>query len=99
MSNSPDTEILGSDSSLVWRGVDVPRLYIDITDEVEINGLDILNYDSQFGVAKTLFERSGPSALGQKNEKNGGESTETNIDWVQSDSSHFNRPSAFTASK
>ena len=85
MSNSPDTETLSSDSSLVWRGVDVPRLYIDITDEAEINGLDILNYDNRFGVAETLFGRSGPSALGQKKEKNGEESTETNIDWVQSD--------------
>ncbi len=83
MANSQDDESSSSDSSLTWRGMDVPHLYFDITDQVELSGLDILNYDSQLGNAKILFDQSSPSALSQSKEKAGKQPTV--FDWVESD--------------
>ncbi|KAL4948895.1 PITH domain-containing protein [Aspergillus filifer] len=68
-----------SSSGGVWTGAATPKGYSDITAEYDPKGLELLNRDSEFGVAKTLFEPSKPSALGN------GKSSGKDKDWVESD--------------
>jgi hypothetical protein len=74
-------------SSNMWLGADLPKGYGDITDQVDVKGLDLLNCDSQFGSARTLFEGTKPSggamAEGKGKAAAGGE--EKKPDWVESD--------------
>lgn len=67
-----------------WLGAAVPKGYNDVTDQVEINGIDLLNCDSELGPAKVLFETSRPSAL-SGDSKGKGKAGETTPDWVESD--------------
>lgn len=71
-----------SDSGSRWIGAKLPRGYTDITDEVDIQGLDLLNADSEYGGARTLFEGGRPSALNGKGKSS---AAETSKDWVESD--------------
>jgi hypothetical protein len=65
-----------------WRKVELPKGYSDVTDQVILKGLDILNVDSEFGGVEVLFEKSKPSALDSK----GKSAEEGNVkDWVVSD--------------
>ncbi|KAI4117956.1 MAG: hypothetical protein LQ345_001900 [Seirophora villosa] len=68
-----------------WLGASLPRGYDDVTDQVDVRGLDLLNSDSSLGDARTLFNRSKPSALvsGREHTDLGG--SERRIDWVESD--------------
>lgn len=72
----------GSSSSgsggIAWRGADLPRGYTDISDTIDVRGLELLNADTDFSV-RTLFSKNKPTAL----EK--GKSTSTEKDWVESD--------------
>lgn len=72
----------GSSSSgsggLAWRGADLPRGYTDISDVVNVRGLELLNADTDFSV-RTLFNKSKPSSLGKE------PSTSEEKDWVESD--------------
>ncbi|KAH9860444.1 hypothetical protein J1614_011775 [Plenodomus biglobosus] len=72
-----------SSGGVGWRGVALPRGYGDVTDSVDVRGLDLLNADSAFGGVRTLFETSQPSAL--KKGKAAASSPETNKDWIESD--------------
>ena len=47
----------------MWLGAAPPRGYKDVTDEVDIKGLELLNYDAAFGSGQTLFNGQTPSAL------------------------------------
>lgn len=71
-----------SGSSSTWTGASFPRGYGDITDEVDVKGLDLLNASSDFGGARTLFDASKPSALDGKG-KSSPEGAKK--DWVESD--------------
>ena len=71
-----------SGSGSKWIGSDLPRGYSDITDEVDILGLDLLNANSEFGSARTLFADSKPSALDGKSKSS---MVESRTDWVESD--------------
>jgi hypothetical protein len=62
-----------------WRIGNLPKGYNDVTDQVDIKGLELLNADSQFGSVKTLFQSSKPTGL-QK-----GKAEEKTKDWVESD--------------
>ncbi|RHZ57695.1 thioredoxin-like protein 1 [Aspergillus thermomutatus] len=64
-----------------WIGAAVPKGYSDITDQYEPKGLELLNRDSDFGTAKTLFEPSKPSALSDNGKRKEG----APADWVESD--------------
>lgn len=79
---SSDIETAGEGGSgsggVAWRGADLPRGYTDISDAVDVRGLELLNADTDFSV-RTLFNKSKPSAL------NKGKSTSTEKDWVESD--------------
>lgn len=73
-----------------WLGAGLPRGFADITDQVDSKGLDLLNAESEFGGAKTLFETSKPSRLGpgaaDKGKSKAGDDTNgTGQDWVESD--------------
>lgn len=65
-----------------WLGADLPRGYTDVTEEVDVQGLDLLNANSEFGGARTFFEESRPSALNGKSKESAKESGK---DWVESD--------------
>src|SRR5277367_2666832 len=68
-----------------WRGAEFPASYADITEQVDIKGLDLLNYASDFGNARTLFEPIKPSGLSSAKEE-GNEAVESaNREWVESD--------------
>ncbi|KAI0974601.1 thioredoxin [Xylaria arbuscula] len=71
----------GSSSSsggLAWRGAGLPRGYTDISDVVDVRGLELLNADTDFSV-RTLFSKSKPSSLDK------GSNTNDERDWVASD--------------
>ena len=71
---------LGSSSSgSGWRVGDLPKGYNDVTDQVDVKGLELLNADSEFGSVRTLFESSKPTGL-QK-----GKAEAKIKDWVESD--------------
>ncbi|KAI1341447.1 PITH domain-containing protein [Xylariaceae sp. FL0016] len=61
-----------------WRGADLPRGYTDISDVVDVRGLELLNADTDFSV-RTLFNKNKPAALDKS--KSAGEEK----DWVESD--------------
>ncbi|KAI1760711.1 DUF1000-domain-containing protein [Hypoxylon sp. FL1150] len=75
----------GSSSSgsggLAWRGADLPRGYTDISDSIDVRGLELLNADESHFSVRTLFNRSKPSALSKdKDTSSSGEK-----DWIESD--------------
>lgn len=70
-----------SSSGDTWLGAGLPKGYRDVTDSVDVLGLDLLNCDRDFGSARTLFDTSKPSA--QDDAK--GKAKEGKKDWVESD--------------
>lgn len=64
-------------SALGWRGAELPRGYFDVTDQVEVQRAELLNFDEDFGSVRTLLDSSKPGSL------SGGKKTEK--DWVVSD--------------
>lgn len=83
-------ETSGSSSEGLWTGADLPKGYKDVTDQVDVRGLDLLNSDSDFGTARTLFLRTKPSGAANRKMLNGkgksGASTEEKTpDWIESD--------------
>ena len=77
----------GGGGSESWAALDLPKGYHDVTDQVDVRGLDLLNSSSECGTARTLFDSSKPSALdsgkgkGKKDEAKG----DGGCDWVESD--------------
>ena len=74
-----------SGSIEVWLGSDLPKGYRDVTDQVDLRGLDLLNADSNFGSARTLFDRSKPSVLDSGKGKSQSKDEEGKKDWVVTD--------------
>ncbi|TVY83299.1 Thioredoxin-like protein [Lachnellula suecica] len=70
----------GSSSGSDWRVGELPRGYGNVTDQVDVKGLELLNADSEFGGVRGLFEDSKPSALSK-----GKASEKAAKDWVESD--------------
>ena len=70
-----------------WKAFDLPRGYTDVTAEVDVRGLDLLNASSERGTARALFNGSKPSSLESsgkgKSKSTSGE--EEGKDWVESD--------------
>ncbi|KAH8700264.1 putative thioredoxin [Talaromyces proteolyticus] len=71
-------ESAGAEGASGWIGAGLPRGYKDVTDQVSVKGLDLLNRDSERGSAGVLFDQSKPSALA-------GKGKEKQADWVESD--------------
>lgn len=70
----------GSSSGGRWTGAAAPRGYGEVTDEVDMKGLDFLNLDGDVGDKKQIFLETKPSSLDAKSA--GGEGKK---DWVESD--------------
>jgi len=70
----------GGSSSSTWRVGDLPKGYGDVSDQVEIKGLELLNADSSFGTVRTLFDTSKPTGLLKGKAAEGRDK-----DWVESD--------------
>ena len=68
-----------SGSGSNWRTGDLPRGYNNVTDQVDVKGLELLNADSGFGSVRVLVDDSKPSGL-QK-----GKAVADKKDWVESD--------------
>lgn len=47
-------------SNGMWLGADLPRGYTDITSEVDVTSLELLNWDSSHGNSRTLVQGSKP---------------------------------------
>ncbi|KAF7878850.1 hypothetical protein EAF04_000053 [Stromatinia cepivora] len=63
-----------------WRTGALPKGYSDVTDQVDIKGLELLNADSEFGGVRTLVDTNKPSALSK------GKGADSKAkDWVVSD--------------
>ena len=79
-------ETSGSGSAS-WTAASLPKGYSDVTDQVDIRGLDLLNAASECGNARTLFDNSKPSSLDNRKGKGKGSSNgeEDKKDWVESD--------------
>ena len=68
------------DSGGTWVAFSAPRGYVDVTGEIEIKGLDMLNSDSQFGAVRDLFAAGKPSSL-----TTGKRPADSKSDWVETD--------------
>ena len=75
----------GGAGGSTWLGSSLPKGYSDVTDQVDIKGLDLLNSNSDFGNSRTLFDASRPSALGDGKGKGKTGEGESKKDWVESD--------------
>lgn len=69
----------GSSSGGQWSGAAAPRGYGDITDQVDVLGLDFLNLDGEAGDKRSVFDGSKPSALDGKGKG------AAKKDWIESD--------------
>lgn len=65
-------------SSGNWLGAEIPKGYEDITSEIEIKGIDLLNCDVSVAPGRVLFDSKKPSALN-------GKAKAESADWVESD--------------
>ena len=86
----------GADSSAApaesaWLGAEAPKGYVDVTDKVELGGIDLLNVDGSLGLARVLFEKGKPSAVAAletsqgKGKAKAESEGDTSIDWIESD--------------
>ena len=64
-----------------WIAFAAPKGYPDVTDQVDVRGLDFLNLDSETGEKKVVFDSSKPSSLDAKGKGTEGDRK----DWVESD--------------
>lgn len=72
-------------SGSIWLGSTLPRGYGDITDQVDVKGLDLLNSNRNLGNARTLFDSAKPSALDAGKGKGKPNDEDKEKDWVESD--------------
>ncbi|RMZ91675.1 hypothetical protein DV736_g1093, partial [Chaetothyriales sp. CBS 134916] len=50
----------GASTGNGWLGASLPRGYNDVSSQVDVTGLELLNWDSSYGNARTLFQGSKP---------------------------------------
>lgn len=66
--NKMDTgDVGGSSSGGTWLGAELPRGYTDVTNQVDFLSLELLNWDSEHGNARTLI--SGDKPKGKQPER------------------------------
>ena len=66
-----------SSTASSWVAAEAAKGYTNVTDQVDIKGLELLNFDGDFGNVRTLFDCTKPSAL--LDDKS------STKDWVESD--------------
>ncbi|KAI1645476.1 DUF1000-domain-containing protein [Daldinia loculata] len=69
----------GGSGGIAWRGADLPRGYTDISDAIDVRGLELLNADESHFSVRTLFNKNKPSALSKD------KVADSEKDWVESD--------------
>jgi hypothetical protein len=74
---SGDGGFAESSGASVWLAAEPAKGYSNVTDQIDIKGLELLNVDGDFGNVRTLFDTAKPTAL------NNGKAS--NKDWVESD--------------
>ncbi|EPS43078.1 hypothetical protein H072_2955 [Dactylellina haptotyla CBS 200.50] len=76
-----------SSSSASWTGAEIPRGYRVINSEIELKGLDCMNWKSELGSIRTLFDGSEPvTKPGSSTTKGKGKDTSAGgADWMESD--------------
>jgi hypothetical protein len=83
------TERFQSVASSAWTSAALPRGYADITNEIDLLGIELLNADSDLGGTRTLFDESKPSGVESASDKGKGKATDESgkggIDWIESD--------------
>ncbi|KAJ5225496.1 hypothetical protein N7468_006721 [Penicillium chermesinum] len=77
-SEAKNSDAAGGEGSGSWVGAAIAKGYSDVTDQVDVKGLDLLNRDSEHGGPRVLFDSSKPAALAGKGKK-------ADADWVESD--------------
>ena len=82
---SAEAESDGANGFGDWSAVNPPKGYSDITDQVDVRGLDLLNSASECGDARTLFKGSRPSGLDSGKGKGPASGEGDMKDWVESD--------------
>lgn len=76
-----DEAAAASTSGASWSAFSAPRGYSDVTDTVDVLGLDFLNLDGEAGDKRCIFEGGKPSSLGAKGKTAAGGKK----DWIESD--------------
>jgi hypothetical protein len=80
------TERFNQIASSSWTGNTLPRGYTDVTDQIDMQGVELLNADSALAPAKTLFSDQKPSGVASGDSKGKGKETATTaVDWIESD--------------
>src|ERR1700753_2554865 len=80
------TERFSQIASSSWTGSSLPRGYTDITDQVDLQGVELLNADSSLAPARILFSDQKPSGVASGDGKGKGKETaKTEVDWIASD--------------
>ena len=71
----------GSSGGPSWARVPEKRQYAvdDVTDQIDLKGLELLNADPEFGTVRTLVDEKKPSALDSKSKASDAK------DWIESD--------------
>lgn len=73
-------ESSGSAAARNWLGAALPRSYKDVSDQIELKRVELLNVDSEKGGVRVLFSPEKPSALSAGKGKDTAQA-----DWVESD--------------
>ena len=68
-----------------WTGAAAPQGYRDVTDQVDVRGLDLLNSSTECGTARILFGSNRPQALDAGKGKAKAAEDSEGKDWVESD--------------
>lgn len=76
-----DSAAASSSSGGPWAAFSAPKGYSDVTDSIDVLGLDFLNLDSEAGDKRAIFSSSKPSSLNAK----GRAAAEAKKDWIESD--------------
>ncbi|KAK6529715.1 hypothetical protein TWF281_008878 [Arthrobotrys megalospora] len=78
--------ISSGSSSSFWKGAEVPKPYDVINSEIELKNLDCMNFNSEVGSVRILFEGSEPSTPADGDSAKGkGRGTGQAADWIESD--------------
>lgn len=74
-----------------WVGASPPKGFWDITDQIDIKGIDMLNRSAEAGGPRAIIKNTKPSALLEKEKGKGKseaaatEQSEDEKDWIESD--------------
>jgi len=84
--NSGTSPSAAGDSSSNWLGGSIPKGYEDVSDQIDIKGIDLLNCNNEVAPGRVLFEASKPSGFAAPGrEKGKAKADQITPDLVESD--------------